>query len=91
MSVLQIFHSDEGGDTRRPRFDMKLEGARKPRRRADEERRLFRVRVGGEAGPDSVKSLKNLSFKFVLLPDKWDGRLNVKDPHPSLVTDGTAA
>ena len=39
MSVLQMFHSDEGGDTRRPRFDVRLEErGRKPRRKADEER-----------------------------------------------------
>lgn len=38
VSVLQIFHSDEGGHTRRRRFDVRLEGTRKPRRRADEEK-----------------------------------------------------
>lgn len=54
-----MFHSDEGGDTRRPRFDVRLEeGGRKPGRKADEERRLFRVHVGGEAGPDLERSLK---------------------------------
>ena len=83
MSVLQMFHSDEGGDTRRPRFDVRLEErGRKPRRKADEERRLFGVRVGGEAGPDSERSLKNLSFKFNVLPDKRDGSLHGEGPAP---------
>lgn len=61
MSVLQMFHSDERGDTGRPRFDVRNEeGGRKPRRKADEERRLFRACIGGEASTDSKGSLKNV-------------------------------
>ena len=61
VSVLQMFHSDEGGDTGRPRFDVRTEeGGRKPRRKADEERRLFRAFIGGDAGTDSKGSLKNV-------------------------------
>lgn len=35
--------------------------------------------------------MKNLSFKVILLPDKWDGSFMVKDLHPSLVTYGIDA
>lgn len=77
-----MFHSDEGGDTRRPRFDVRLEEGRKPGRKADEERRLFGIHVGGEAGPDLERSLKNPSFKFTVLPDKRDGGLHGEGPAP---------